>query len=249
MGCGKSSVGRRLSELLCCRFVDLDEVAEEVAGKRVGEIFAVEGEVAFRDLELLSLNNILSKESARQWAPLAPSHFVGPSPTCYRRLFAAKVHWTICKPLTRVRKCQFRPNASPISGIEPISKTSFQPTSNAAVGTAEEETEMVLALGGGTVMNSECAEMVKENTLCIYLRASVSTLVERLASETESRPLLCQNTSSSMPAEGAKLSDHQLRNRIEVLLAQRAATYENTAHIIIDTDGKSIDQICSEIVQ
>ena len=231
MGCGKSSVGRRLSELLCCRFVDLDEVVEEVAGKRVGEIFAVEGEVAFRDLELLSLNNILSKESARQWAPLAPSHFVGPS------------------PYAGVRKCQFRPNASPISGIEPISKTSFQPTSNAAVGTAEEETEMVLALGGGTVMNSECAEMVKENTLCIYLRASVSTLVERLASETESRPLLCQNTSSSMPAEGAKLSDHQLRNRIEVLLAQRAATYENTAHIIIDTDGKSIDQICSEIVQ
>ena len=188
MGCGKSSVGRRLSELLCCRFVDLDEVVEEVAGKRVGEIFAVEGEVAFRDLELLSLNNILSK-------------------------------------------------------------TSFQPTSNTAVGTAAEETEMVLALGGGTVMNSECAEMVKENTLCIYLRASVSTLVERLASETESRPLLCQNTSSSMPAEGAKLSDHKLRNRIEVLLAQRAATYENTAHIIIDTDGKSIDEICSEIMQ
>ena len=188
MGCGKSSVGRRLSELICCRFVDLDEVVEEVAGKRVGEIFAVEGEVAFRDLELLSLNNILSK-------------------------------------------------------------TSFQPTSNTAVGTVAEETAVVLALGGGTVVNPECAEMVKENTLCIYLRASVSTLVERLASETESRPLLCQNTSSSMPAEGAKLSDHQLRNRIEVLLAQRAATYENTAHIIIDTDGKSIDQICSEIMQ
>ena len=90
MGCGKSSVGRRLSELLCCRFVDLDEVVEEVAGKRVGEIFAVEGEVAFRDLESLSLNNILSKESARQWAPLAPSHFVGPS------------------PYAGVRKCQFR---------------------------------------------------------------------------------------------------------------------------------------------
>ena len=165
---------------------------------------------------------------------MAPSHFVGPS------------------PYAGVRKCQFRPNASPISGIEPISKTSNTAVITAedsAAGTVAEETEMVLALGGGTVMNSECAEMVKENTLCIYLRASVSTLVERLASETESRPLLCQNTSSSMPAEGAKLSDHQLRNRIEVLLAQRAATYENTASIIIDTDGKSIDQICTEILK
>ena len=232
MGCGKSSVGRRLSELLCCRFVDLDEVVEEVAGKRVGEIFAVEGEVAFRDLELLSLNNILSKESARQWAPLAPSHFVGPS------------------PYAGVRKCQFRPNASPISGIEPISKTSFQPTSNTAVITAEdsaaetvaEETAVVLALGGGTVVNPECAEMVKEKTLCVYLRASVNTLAERLANETAQRPLL--SDINNQPG-----GDCLLRKRIEELLCRRAATYENTAHIIIDTDGKSIDQICSEIMQ
>ena len=232
MGCGKSSVGRRLSELLCCRFVDLDEVAEEVAGKRVGEIFAVEGEVAFRDLELLSLNNILSKESARQWAPLAPSHFVGPS------------------PYAGVRKCQFRPNASPISGIEPISKTSFQPTSNTAVITAEdsaaetvaEETAVVLALGGGTVVNPECAEMVKEKTLCVYLRASVNTLAERLANETAQRPLL--SDINNQPG-----GDCLLRKRIEELLCRRAATYENTAHIIIDTDGKSIDEICSEIMK
>ena len=232
MGCGKSSVGRRLSELLCCRFVDLDEVVEEVAGKRVGEIFAVEGEVAFRDLELLSLNNILSKESARQWAPLAPSHFVGPS------------------PYAGVRKCQFRPNASPISGIEPISKTSFQPTSNTAVITAEdsaaetvaEETAVVLALGGGTVVNPECAEMVKEKTLCVYLRASVNTLAERLANETAQRPLL--SDINNQPG-----GDCLLRKRIEELLCRRAATYENTAHIIIDTDGKSIDEICSEIMQ
>ena len=232
MGCGKSSVGRRLSELLCCRFVDLDEVAEEVAGKRVGEIFAVEGEVAFRDLELLSLNNILSKESARQWAPLAPSHFVGPS------------------PYAGVRKCQFRPNASPISGIEPISKTSFQPISNTAVITAvdsaaetvAEETAVVLALGGGTVVNPECAEMVKEKTLCVYLRASVNTLAERLANETAQRPLL--SDINNQPG-----GDCLLRKRIEELLCRRAATYENTAHIIIDTDGKSIDEICSEIMQ
>ena len=232
MGCGKSSVGRRLSELLCCRFVDLDEVVEEVAGKRVGEIFAVEGEVAFRDLELLSLNNILSKESARQWAPLAPSHFVGPS------------------PYAGVRKCQFRPNASPISGIEPISKTSFQPISNTAVITAvdsaaetvAEETAVVLALGGGTVVNPECAEMVKEKTLCVYLRASVNTLAERLANETAQRPLL--SDINNQPG-----GDCLLRKRIEELLCRRAATYENTAHIIIDTDGKSIDEICSEIMQ
>ena len=29
MGCGKSSVGRELSRLLCCPFMDLDDVIEE----------------------------------------------------------------------------------------------------------------------------------------------------------------------------------------------------------------------------
>ena len=38
-----------------------------------------------------------------------------------------------------------------------------------------------------------------------------------------------------------------LQERIEELLSQRADIYEKTAHIIIDTDGKSIEAIASEI--
>ena len=91
----------------------------------------------------------------------------------------------------------------------------------------------VLALGGGTVMTPECAELVKENTLCIYLRASIETLVEHLSSEAEERPLLARNT--------------ELRSRIENLLSQRTAIYENTAHIVVDTDNKAIEQIAYEI--
>ena len=51
MGCGKSSVGRRLSELLCCPFMDLDEVIVESAGRTVPEIFASDGEAEFRRME------------------------------------------------------------------------------------------------------------------------------------------------------------------------------------------------------
>ena len=87
-------------------------------------------------------------------------------------------------------------------------------------------------------MTPQCAELAKEKTLCIYLKASVDTLMQRLASETESRPLLRQDISC----------DHQLRDRIEALLAERSATYENTAHIVIDTDAKSIETIASEII-
>ena len=106
-------------------------------------------------------------------------------------------------------------------------------------------------------MTPQCADMVKENTICVYLRACVDTLMQRLVSETESRPLLCQNISSSMPAEEAEEArrnheaeqpDLLLRNCIEALLSERSATYENTASIIIDTDGKSISAIANEIL-
>ena len=44
-----------------------------------------------------------------------------------------------------------------------------------------------------------------------------------------------------------RVEESALRNRINDLMALRSATYEKTAHIIIDTDGKSIEAIASEI--
>lgn len=156
MGCGKSSVGRRLSELLCCPFMDLDKEIEAWAGKSIPEIFAEEGEAGFREIEAERLNNAMEEREMR-----------------------------------------------------------------------------VLALGGGTVMREECAQMVREKTMCIYLRASVETLAENLKHEAEGRPMLTSSGS--------------LHDRIAELLALRSSTYENTAHIIIDTDGKAIDEIAEAI--
>lgn len=51
MGVGKSSVGRRLALRLGRPFVDTDRLVEERAGKSVPEIFAEDGEPAFRTLE------------------------------------------------------------------------------------------------------------------------------------------------------------------------------------------------------
>ena len=50
MGCGKSSVGRKLSQLLCCPFMDLDDMIEAEAGKSIPEIFAEIGESGFRQI-------------------------------------------------------------------------------------------------------------------------------------------------------------------------------------------------------
>jgi shikimate kinase len=51
MGCGKTSVGRKLSQRLGLSFVDADEEIERAANKSIPEIFAEHGEPYFRDGE------------------------------------------------------------------------------------------------------------------------------------------------------------------------------------------------------
>ena len=195
MGCGKSSVGRRLSELLCCRFMDLDSVIEAREGRSIPEIFASDGEAAFRRMEIESIRTILDDFCrVRLRKQSLPSQAMGPS-LCGQRGSTVSV-------------------ASP--GRNPGNEM------------------LVLALGGGTVMTPECAELVHDSTLCIYLKASLETLVAHLESEASRRPLL---------------SGTSLRERISELMALRSSTYEKTAHVIIDTDGRSIDSIAQEIMQ
>ena len=50
-GCGKSAVGRELARRMGRPFADLDKLIEEQAGRTIPEIFAQEGEAAFRSLE------------------------------------------------------------------------------------------------------------------------------------------------------------------------------------------------------
>ncbi|HKJ41529.1 MAG TPA: shikimate kinase [Sunxiuqinia sp.] len=58
MGCGKSTMGRRLSQLLDVTFIDLDKYIEEKYIKTVPRIFAEEGEEAFREKERASLKEV-----------------------------------------------------------------------------------------------------------------------------------------------------------------------------------------------
>ena len=63
MGCGKSTVGRLAAEKLGMAFVDTDERIEGDTGRAIPEIFAQEGEAAFRDREssLLGLVGITGR--------------------------------------------------------------------------------------------------------------------------------------------------------------------------------------------
>ena len=125
---------------------------------------------------------------------------------------------------------------------------------------------LVLALGGGTAVFNP--ELVHSHTVCIYLSASVDTLVGRLASDT-SRPLLAgtsakkggsvQDNLSGASAEKAGSSqnsqsgasaekpEEELRCRIERLYSAREATYRSVAHYTVATDGLSVATIAALI--
>lgn len=61
MGCGKSTIGKILARQLGYQFFDTDAVIEQAAKRSIADIFAQEGEAAFRELE----TQVLSELSAR----------------------------------------------------------------------------------------------------------------------------------------------------------------------------------------
>jgi shikimate kinase len=60
-GTGKTSVARELATLLNWDWIDADDVIEREAGKTIAEIFAVDGEAVFRELEAYTVAG-LSRE-------------------------------------------------------------------------------------------------------------------------------------------------------------------------------------------
>lgn len=90
------------------------------------------------------------------------------------------------------------------------------------------ENTAVLALGGGTVTVPGAVGLLQENTLCIYLKASLETIQGRLEGQTQGRPL----------------ADNRLAER----LSEREPLYEKAAHITLDTDGISPEALVDEII-
>ena len=62
MGSGKSTAGPLLAARLRWRFVDADQVIEAEAGVRIAEIFAREGEAAFRQRERDAILRLVSDD-------------------------------------------------------------------------------------------------------------------------------------------------------------------------------------------
>ena len=93
----------------------------------------------------------------------------------------------------------------------------------------------IFSVGGGLVLKQENVDILKNGGKIIYLRASLSTLMARLAADKE-RPLL-------------HTGEESLEERLTRLLKERASIYESVADCIADVDGKTPEEIAQEIAK
>jgi shikimate kinase len=63
MASGKSAVGRKLAEHMDMPFIDLDHYIEAQEGMEISEIFTSKGEIYFRKIEAIYLNELISSEN------------------------------------------------------------------------------------------------------------------------------------------------------------------------------------------
>ena len=91
-----------------------------------------------------------------------------------------------------------------------------------------ENSHAVLALGGGTVTIPGVIPVLQEKTTCIYLKANLETLQKRLTGQLLGRPLADE--------------------RIALRLASREHLYEKAAHVVLETDNCSAQEVADEII-
>lgn len=155
MGAGKSTIGRRLAQVLGMTFRDSDSEIERRTGADIPRIFDIEGEAGFRRRE----HEILDE-------------------------------------LTR------------LPGV-------------------------VLATGGGAVLDTDNRALLAERGSVIYLHASIDQQLRRTARDRK-RPLL---------------QTRDPRARLKQLMAARDPLYREIADLIVDTDGRSVPAVVKDIVR
>jgi shikimate kinase len=92
---------------------------------------------------------------------------------------------------------------------------------------------LVLATGGGAILDPDTRARLRERGQVVYLRTSVGQQLARTR-RSQTRPLL----RSADP-----------RGTLERLMEVRRPLYESTAHLVADTDGRKVASVVGEIVR
>jgi shikimate kinase len=94
----------------------------------------------------------------------------------------------------------------------------------------------VIALGGGAVLREANRAAIRADGVVVWLTASVDTIAQRLSAD--------EATASRRP----NLTAGGGRSEIEAVLAAREPIYRQCATFVVDTEGRTSQQVVDEIV-
>ena len=237
MGCGKTSIGRAAAKMLGVGGMPPKEAPESFTGSQK-ESSPAKAPDAFPNT-LLFLD--LDEEIVRRCGRSIPEIFAAEGEEGFRRIEMD----TLATLLQGA--------GVPHGGRATRGTEAGGPSALADGGVSEANSprgndpkpELLIALGGGTLMNEECRELVKRNAKCIYLRAKVETLAENLRTDdVAGRPML-----SGVNLEAPADAPDSLESRIASMMALRGPIYEKAADIILDIDGLTYEDAARQILK
>ncbi len=115
----------------------------------------------------------------------------------------------------------------------------FRSEEKAQLHLSRERSNVVVSLGGGTIVDPDNLAWCLANGTVVYLRGSAAFLASRLANSKRDRPLLYDD-------HGKQLTANALRERVGSLLEQRKHMYEQ-AHIAVDIDASPVSKVARSI--
>jgi shikimate kinase len=161
--------------------------------------------------------------------PLFLVGMMGAGKTTVGRRLARRLGWPF---LDADRELEARLGVPVATIFELEGEAGFRVREAALIDELSQRSRVVLATGGGAVLNPVSRQLLHERGRVIYLRASAADLWQRLRRD-RTRPLL------RAPDPRARLVD---------LLTQREPLYAAVAHVVLDTGRQPVDRLVQSIV-
>ena len=118
--------------------------------------------------------------------------------------------------------------------FEKEGETGFRKREAAIIDELTQKKNIILATGGGAVINAENRNHLINRGTVFYLKSNLKTLIER-TSKDKNRPLLH--------------ADEPAATILQRLLDQRGPLYEGTADYVIETANNSIHSVIQAIIK
>ncbi|HTN99204.1 MAG TPA: shikimate kinase [Microthrixaceae bacterium] len=146
-------------------------------------------------------------------------------------LLASRLGFGASVDLDRVIEGQFGRSVESI--FEEDGEGAFRDAESDALAQALAGPPVVIATGGGVVLDRENRSLLKSDATVVWLRASPALLASRLSDTTEARPLLAGDPQFALVR----------------LAAEREALYNEVADHIVDVEGLDVAEVVAEVLQ